>query len=195
MLTFVHLGRVLMTGGMALTILAAPFACAPAESTPSPDRRRPAKSQVPDPAPDAPGRPTAPLGAASDPCADRLHAICGPMLLYFAIHRRLPDDIEELRAVAGPDPEVEFTCPVSGKPYVYNPQGVPRGQGRPGLLVLYDAEPTHSGLRWGVAAEPPRNTAQPLVTQVVAEPELMFHDVPPSPLDAPAQPDAPAVQQ
>ena len=189
---FTQVGRVLLTLAVALGVLAGPMACTPAESKQRSSRTgRVTKSQIPDPGPDSPGRPTAPLRSATDPCADRLHAICGAMLLYYHLNRRLPADFEELRAIAGPDPEVEFTCPVSGKPYVYNPQGLPPVKGRPGLLVLYDAEGTHSGLRWAVVAVQPRNTAQPLVTEVVAQPDVLFRDAPPSPL---APPDAPGQQ-
>jgi hypothetical protein len=107
------------------------------------------------------------------------------------LNKRLPQNIEELRGIAGPDPDVEFTCPVSGKPYVYEPRGIPRGQGRPGYLVLFDAEPSHSGMRWAVSAEEPRNKAQPLVTHVVAEAEVLFHDnAPPAP--EPTSPPPPA---
>ena len=178
----------MLTVALALGVIAAPLACAPAETSQRSSRGsagRGTKSQIPDPGPDRPGRPTAPL-SATDPCADRLHAICGAMLLYYHLNRRLPADVEELRGIAGPDPDVEFTCPVSGQPYVYDPQGRPRGKGRPGLMVMYDAAPTHSGMRWAVAAEQPRNAAQPLITHVVAEQELLFHDLPPSPLEAPA---------
>ena len=138
-----------------------------------------APSYIPGPGPDRPGKRTAPISSAADPCADRLHALCGPLLFYYAVKHRLPEHVEELRDLAGPDPDVAFFCPVSGKPYVYNPKGLPRGGGKPGVMILYDAEPSHSGLRWAVTAKEPKNTAQPLVTEVVAEKELTFHDAPP----------------
>src|SRR5687768_11059432 len=75
---FTEVGRVLLTLAVALGVLAGPIACAPAESKQGSVRTgRGTKSQIPDPGPDAPGRPTAPLRSATDPCADRLHAICG----------------------------------------------------------------------------------------------------------------------
>ena len=160
---FTRVGRILLTLAVALGVLAGPMACTPAESKQRSSRTGlPRIPRSPTPAPTRPAGRRLRLRSATDPCADRLHAICGAMLLYYAVNRRLPADVEELRAIAGPDPDVEFTCPVSGKPYVYNPDGLPRGKGRPGFLVLYDAEGTHSGLRWSVAAEQPRNAAQPL---------------------------------
>jgi hypothetical protein len=63
---------------------------------------------------------------------------------------------------------------VSGKPYLYNPRGLPYSRGA-GLIVLYDAEPSHSGMRLGIAAEEPKGRNQPLVTHIVAEPEAHFH--------------------
>ena len=42
-----------------------------------------------------------------------------------------------------------LVCPVSGKAYVYSPDGMPIAN-RPGRLVLYDPEPSHSGMRWGI---------------------------------------------
>jgi hypothetical protein len=36
-------------------------------------------------------------------------------------------------------------------------------------------------MRWAVTAEEPRSKSQPLVTHVVAEPEVQFHDAAPAP--------------
>ena len=154
--------------------LLAPLACAPSSKS-AKSTRGPARSQIPNPGPDAPGKPTAPI-SNTDPCAERLHALCGPLLFYYALHRRLPERLDELRALADPiDAPVEFTCPVSGLPYVYAPQGVRRPGGQPGVLVLYDAAPSHSGMRWAVAVDEPTRPGQPLVTKVVPEPEVVFH--------------------
>jgi hypothetical protein len=114
------------------------------------------------------------LNDIDDPCAERLHALAGPLLFYYALHHKTPERVEELADVAGPDPEVQFTCPASGKAYIYNPKGLPRGGGKPGLLVLYDPEPSHSGMRWALAVEQQKNAQQPLITHVIAEPETTF---------------------
>ena len=68
------------------------------------------------------------------------------------------------------------------------PAGPAAGQRASGSLVLYDAEGTHSGLRWAVVAVQPRNTAQPLVTDVVPQPDVLFRNAPPSPLAPPEIP-------
>lgn len=83
-----------------------------------------------------------------DPCAERLHDLSGRLLLYYATHHRLPETLAALPPLdpAHPTPTV---CPVSGKPYVYRPKGL-AVSGQPGRLVLYDLEPSHAGMRWGV---------------------------------------------
>jgi len=99
-------------------------------------------------------------GVDIDPCAERLHDTCGRFLLYFSINGRLPDTLDELTRVDSqmlPPPSTggrtgPLVCPISGKPYVYKKDG-PRVPGRAGLLVLYDAEPVHSGMRWGILAD------------------------------------------
>jgi len=116
-------------------------------------------------------------GVDIDPCAERLHDTCGRFLLYFSIHGRLPDTLDELKRVdaqALPPPSTggrtgPLVCPISGKPYVYSKDG-PRLPGRAGLLVLYDAEPVHSGMRWGIMVEA-GGAGQPLSGRVVLLPE------------------------
>ncbi len=83
-----------------------------------------------------------------DPCAERLHNICGHLLLYYSTHRKLPPTLEGLHPTTGL-PLPPLVCPVSEKPYVYDPDGVPIPN-FPGRLVVYDPEPTHSGMRWGI---------------------------------------------
>ena len=61
--------------------------------------------------------------ANTDPCAMRLHDVCGPLLLYYATNRALPAKLEQLSEVSGFESVKNFTCPASGKPYVYNPAG------------------------------------------------------------------------
>ena len=97
--------------------------------------------QLPSP---EPPRPTVRI----DPCAERLHDLCGHLLLYYSTHKKLPPKLAELESTDR-FPTPPFACPVSGKPYVYDPDGlvIP---GLPGRLVLYDSQPTHAGRRWGV---------------------------------------------
>ena len=87
-----------------------------------------------------------------DPCAERLHDICGHLLLYYSTHGKLPPTPAELTSDDGL-PLPPLVCPASGKPYVYNPDGVSIPN-LPGRLVLYDPEPSHSGMRWGILVAP-----------------------------------------
>ena len=88
----------------------------------------------------------------NDPCAERLHDICGALLMYYATRRQLPPTPAALRSTAGV-PLPPLVCPASGKPYVYTPAGVPIPQ-RTGRVVMYDPQPSHSGMRWAVLATP-----------------------------------------
>ena len=90
---------------------------------------------------------------ATDACADRMHEILGHVLLYYAAHRKLPPTAEALVA-AGGGRVPPLACPISGKAYVYDPKGLPIA-GRKGAVVLYDPEPSHWGMRWGILIEPP----------------------------------------
>ena len=60
----------------------------------------------------------------------------------------MPADLAELQALAV-GPKVEYTCPASGKPYLYRPDGV-EIPGHPGRAVVFDPAPSHSGLRWAI---------------------------------------------
>jgi len=106
--------------------------------------------------------------AEIDPCADRLHDICGQLLLYFSATGEMPatlDDLNRMDSQTLPP----LVCPISGKPYIYNKDGL-RVPGLAGLLVLYDAEPIHSGMRWGIIVEA-GGAGQPLSGRVVLLPE------------------------
>jgi hypothetical protein len=103
-------------------------------------------------------------GIGKDPCAERLHDLCGGLLLYHSMHARLPATLEELKAL-GSATQPQLTCPVSGMPYIYSPDGL-RIPGRPGRLVLYDAAPSHSGMRWGVLFDDPGG-GRPLTARVI----------------------------
>jgi hypothetical protein len=108
----------------------------------------------------------------TDACAMRLHDIAGALLFYYATHHALPERLDELGRLPGFENIGEFACPVSRQPYIYNPTGIlnPDGQSR---LVVYDAAPSHSGLRWAVSIIEPSDNA-PLIAKVIAVPESMF---------------------
>ena len=88
-----------------------------------------------------------------DACAERLHDLCGDLLLYYSTHAKLPPALKDLSAGGSPSTS-QIVCPVSGRPYVYKAAGrsLP---GRQGRLVLYDPEPSHSGMRWGILVRTP----------------------------------------
>lgn len=100
----------------------------------------------------------------ADPCADRLHEISGLLLLYAATRGRLPEKLEDLQALSA-EP-IELTCPASGQPYLYDRAGI-AVPGKPGLVVVRDPLPSHSGLRWAISVLPPEGAA-PLTTRVIA---------------------------
>jgi len=90
------------------------------------------------------------LRVEPNPCAERLHEISGRILAFYAASRRLPASLDELRAARAPGDGTPLVCPVSGKSYLYNPEGLalPDRQNR---LILYDATPAHWNGRWGIA--------------------------------------------
>ena len=116
----------------------------------------------------AASRPSAAMSVKMDPCADRLHDLCGMLLLYYAAHKELPERLTDLDK-AGAPLAVPLACPRSGKPYAYNREGL-QVNGRPGRLIVYDAQACHSLTRWGILAETPRPDS-PLVVHVVQLPE------------------------
>jgi len=107
-------------------------------------------------------------GTEMDPCAERLHDICGQLLLAYARKNALPKALGELQGLSSRRLP-PLACPTSAKPYVYNPDGL-KIQGRPGRVVLYDPTPAHSAMRWAVLADD-IGTGQPLTLRVVLLPE------------------------
>ena len=98
--------------------------------------------------------------------------ISGLLLLYTQIHHQLPDSLDELRTVPGASDVTDFTCPVSGKPYIYRPLGIPTPSGN-GMIVLYDATPAHDGMRLALVIPKP-GRGEAVVTQVIGLPESFF---------------------
>ena len=96
----------------------------------------------------------------SDPCAERLHEISGALLEYYAIKRRMPNALEELQAMADIDRPLNFTCPKTGKPYGYAPDGLSSTQDDR-EAVVYDAAAHAGGERWVILMRRPsgRQTA------------------------------------
>ena len=109
-------------------------------------------------------------GTALDVCAERLHEVSGQLLLHYCANGRLPGSTPELRALGAP-----IMCPVSGREYVYRPDGVPMPEDR-GRLVLYDPAPSHRNGRWGVVVLKVTPGA-PITTRVVWLPETLARDI------------------
>jgi len=106
-----------------------------------------------------------------DACAERLHDVCGNLLFYYAGKRTLPPTAAALQATGGPL-AVPLVCPLSGKPYVYKPEGIIVGKHN-GRVVLYDPKPSHSGMRWAVLVTPSADGAE-ITARVILVPEKDF---------------------
>jgi hypothetical protein len=100
---------------------------------------------------------TASLNANTDPCAMRLHDIGGALLFYSGHFNRMPQKLDDLRFLPGFE-HLESTCPTSGKPYIYKPDGIPMPD-KISFLVLYDSDAAHLGVRWGLQITPARAVA------------------------------------
>jgi hypothetical protein len=108
----------------------------------------------------------------NDECANRLHDICEPLLLYYIRQHKLPGRLEDLRQLPGFE-KLELVCPVSKLPYVYNPVGIVTMDNQP-RLICYDAAPSHSGMRWAISIVEPRDNSGTLIAKVVAVAESNF---------------------
>lgn len=112
-----------------------------------------------------------PQPSALDPCPEQLHEICGALLRFYLASKRLPFDLEEMASPGEAHAPAAMTCPVSRKFYVYNRSGLSL-PGQPGLVILYDPEPSHGAYRWAISVEDPQEG--PLITRVIAIPETKF---------------------
>ena len=102
----------------------------------------------------------------TDPCATRLQDISGDLLLYYAMNHHLPQQLSELAQLPDIGPLPEFVCPVSHQPYIYQRQGIPLPE-QQSRIVLYDATPAHSGLRWAITMNDPQ-AGQSIIMKVIA---------------------------
>jgi hypothetical protein len=140
-------------------------------TAPSPSSSSGQTIEPPQTQPDARADAVAPI-SNTDACASRLHDLCEPLLLYYATRHEIPPRLEDLRQMPGFS-ELDLRCPVSRLPYIYNPVGIQTGDDQP-RLVIYDAAPSHSGMRWAIAIVEPKDPANALVAKVVAVPERRF---------------------
>lgn len=115
-------------------------------------------------------RPPAALSAI-DPCASNLHDISGAMLIHLNLHGRFPPALDTLQPLPG-EKELSFTCPASGRPYIFNPAGIHLVE-RAAYIIVYDAQPAHNGLRWAIIMDEPTLDKAP-VMKVSQIPESLF---------------------
>jgi hypothetical protein len=114
-----------------------------------------------------------PVGLSNtDPCAMRLHDICGGLLLYYFQNAELPERLQDLNNIPGAEGPLDLTCPESKQPYIYEPRGIAIPE-RNSFVILYDPAPSHAGMRWAVLIEQPV-PGEPLVTKVIPMPESFF---------------------
>lgn len=186
-------GRSLIVGALA----AAPLLAGCTTTTVRPDSGRQVKTTTadtqvqPTPRPQArpgtPAMPPPPLDPSmTDPSAVRLDEIRGQILLYYAVHRKLPPRLEDLASFADLGTEASYVSPTTGKPYTYLPAGlVTPGQTR--RLIVYDAQPPAGATRWGILMGEPQGD-QPAATWAVPLSDAVFKAYVPAEGVAPAEP-------
>jgi hypothetical protein len=110
---------------------------------------------------------------AKDRCPARLHEIEGGLLLYYAMKKQMPASLEELKAIS--NTPLNLTCPDSGLPYAYSPNGL-RKPGGTKHIVVYDPVMNKDGTRWCiVAAEGKPGAAQATEVVQIAEPVFLTY--------------------
>jgi hypothetical protein len=87
-----------------------------------------------------------------DPCFNNLDELAGVLLAYYRDHKSFPPTLDQIPTTSLTGEKISLTCPVTGKRYVYRPEGIrpplfidqndnPRAAG---ILVLYDPQPSHT---------------------------------------------------
>lgn len=109
---------------------------------------------------------------ALDPCAERLHALCGPLLFYYLQNRQLPPTLQDLQD--GPEPIPPLYCPESRKPYAYLPNSpIPIDNPR-GHILIHDPVAAHNGVRWAIVVSAGATPTEPLVAKAIGIREERF---------------------
>jgi hypothetical protein len=104
-----------------------------------------------------------------DPCAERLHELSGLLLQYYGVHGRLPAKLDDAAALA-PEGSALLACPVSTRPYIYDPKGPLVTAGGAARIVVYDATPAHNAMRWGIAVSEPKS-GEAMTARILIVPE------------------------
>lgn len=131
------------------------------------------------PPPAATTRPAAALTQA-DPCADRMHDLCGAFLLYYMAHHDLPPALADLAEV---DKSVALTCPATHRPYEYVREGL-NVRGETAKLIVFEPAPCRQGLRCGILCQRAQ-PGKPLILRVgrLQERNIVWPDPERRPLD------------
>ncbi len=109
---------------------------------------------------------------ASDPCSSRLHDIEGALLMYYAVNKRMPLVLEEIKPYADAGTQLVLTCPVSNLPYAYSAEGL-LAAGTERRMIVWDSTPAHHGLRWCIVMPRPAQGSV-LVPEVIPITEKAF---------------------
>ncbi len=107
---------------------------------------------------------------ATDTCASRLQDIGEALLLYYSVNKHLPAQLEELKSESGTP--LNFTCPQSGKPYLYISSGL-AAVSHDKRIIICDSTPSHNGKRWCIFMPPPR-PGQAVSMEVLEVPEGLY---------------------
>ena len=95
-----------------------------------------------------------------DPCPERLHDLAGAMLDFIRQYDQLPPALEDLKPMPGTT--LVTACPATNQKYIYNPGGIKIPPNR--WAVVYDAAPSHSGMRWAIVFSDPQPGKLPVPT-------------------------------
>ncbi len=151
-----------------------PTASSPPDPSSTADVRRAAATDAAPPAGDDDRRLSADDAVGGDASANRLHDIEGTLLMYFALHRRLPPTLDALRPLADADTDLQLTAP-SGRPYLYAPGGLVAPGASKRILVADPAPSPRTRARQCILAPPaPPEAGAALSMEVVAVPEAAF---------------------
>ena len=108
-----------------------------------------------------------------DPSGERVQDIEELILRYYALHdHHLPEKLEDVRATADVNINVNFTSPANGQPYVYLSPGAPDIT-LSHRLILYDPLADKNGMRWVIIMDEPRGNYLPMQARQISESQ--FH--------------------
>jgi hypothetical protein len=104
----------------------------------------------------------------SDPDAAQLHDISGTILLYYALNKKMPDQLSDLQPLADVDEPLKLISPATGQPYLYFPQGLvaPDTGWR---LIVCDPAPNQFGKRWCIFMGTPHGKSLSLDVHQIRE--------------------------